>query len=127
MEVKIWSKFLLNVGINQVVAVYGENFGSVQKAGELRGRMIAAMREVIPIAEREGVALSEKDIDYWLKVVDSLDSKGKPSMRQDVEAKRITEVELFSGTVLKFSQKHGIESPVNQDLYEKIKVIEAGY
>jgi 2-dehydropantoate 2-reductase len=127
MEVKIWSKFLLNVGINQVVAVYGDNFGSVQKAGELRGRMIAAMREVIPIAEREGVALSEKDIDYWLKVVDSLDSKGKPSMRQDVEAKRITEVELFSGTVLKFSQKHGIESPVNQDLYEKIKVIEAGY
>ncbi|WKY44979.1 ketopantoate reductase family protein [Eubacteriaceae bacterium ES2] len=127
MEVKIWSKFLLNVGINQVVAVYGEDFGSVQMVGELRERMIAAMREVIPLANLEGVPLSEKDVDYWLKVVDGLDPKGKPSMRQDVEAKRFSEVELFSGTVLEFSRKYGIDSPVNQDLYGKIKVIEASY
>ncbi|WKY48144.1 ketopantoate reductase family protein [Eubacteriaceae bacterium ES3] len=127
MEEKIWSKFMLNVGINQVVAVYGQDFGSVQKPGELRDMMIAAMREVIPVAECEGVKLSEEDIFYWLDLIDSLDCSGKPSMRQDVEAKRKSEVDLFSGTVLKLSRKHGIASPVNKDLFEKIKALESDY
>ncbi|AFA48346.1 ketopantoate reductase family protein [Acetobacterium woodii] len=127
MERKIWSKFMLNVGINQVVSVFGENFGSVQKMGELRDLMIAAMAEVIPLAQKEGIDLNQADINYWLGVVDALDAKGKPSMRQDVEARRPSEVELFSGTVIQLGKKYGIVTPVNEMLYNKIKKVESSY
>jgi len=127
MERKIWAKFMLNVGINQVVSVFGENFGSVQKPGKPRELMIAAMNEVIPVARKEGVALGEEDITYWLKVVDDLSPEGKPSMRQDVEARRPSEVELFSGTVNRLSVKHGLETPVNEFLYETIRELERAY
>lgn len=59
MDRKIWAKFMLNVGVNQVVSVCGENFGSVKKPGEARELMIAAMAEVIPVARQEGVDLDE--------------------------------------------------------------------
>ena len=127
MDRKIWSKFMLNVGVNQVVSTFGENYGSVQRPGEPRELMIAAMAEVIPIARKEGVDLNEADITYWLGVVDSLSASGKPSMRQDVEARRPSEVELFSGTILALSAKHSIVSPVNAMLYEQIKALEARY
>lgn len=127
MDRKIWAKFMLNVGVNQVVSVFGEDFGSVQKPGKPRELMIAAMNEVIPVARKEGVALTAADITYWLGVVDALSPQGKPSMRQDVEARRPSEVELFSGTVNRLGEKHGIDTPVNGFLYEAIKALESTY
>lgn len=127
MDRKIWAKFMLNVGVNQVVSVCGENFGSVKKPGEARELMIAAMAEVIPVAQKEGVDLDNADITYWLEVVEALNDEGKPSMRQDVEARRPSEVELFSGTVVALGKKYGIKTPVNAMLYEKIMTIEKSY
>lgn len=127
MKHRIWGKFMLNVGVNQTVAVYKSNYGEVLREGEARKTMIAAMREVITISEKEGINLSEADLDYWLKVLGTLNPEGKPSMAQDVDAKRFSEVELFSGTVLKYAKKHGIEAPVNKLLYEKISSIESEY
>jgi 2-dehydropantoate 2-reductase len=48
-------------------------------------------------------------------------------MRQDLEDRRYSEVELFAGTILELSKKHGIPAPVNKMLYERIKLIESQY
>lgn len=127
MKKRLWGKFMLNVGVNQTVAVYETNYGGIQTEGEARETMIAAMREVIPLSEAEGVTLTEGDLAYWLKVLSTLNPEGKPSMRQDMEAKRCTEVELFSGTVLALGKKHGLLNPVNKELYRRIKELERNY
>lgn len=127
MTHRLWGKLMLNVGVNQTVAVYRGNYGEVQKEGEARDTMIAAMREVISISEKEGISLTEEDLNYWLKVLSHLSPEGKPSMAQDVEAKRLSEVELFAGTVVKIGEKHGISTPVNKMLYRKIREVESEY
>lgn len=127
MRRRLWGKFMMNTGVNQVVAVLGTCFGDIQKEGFARDTMVQAMREVAAISENEGLYLNENDIAYWLKIADSLSSLGKPSMRQDIEAKRPTEVELFSGTVIKLGEKYKIPTPVNNMLYEKIKEAECRY
>jgi 2-dehydropantoate 2-reductase len=125
MPKRLWGKFMLNVGVNQAVTVFETNYGGILRPGEARDTMIRAMREVIPLSEREGVPLSEVDVAYWLDVLSGLNPAGKPSMRQDIEAGRPTEVELFSGTVLALARKHGIACPVNQMLYDRISRMEA--
>jgi len=127
MNKRIWGKFMLNVGVNQTVAVYESNYGEIQKMGAARDTMIAAMREVIVLSEREGINLTETDLMYWLNVLDQLSPEGKPSMRQDMEAKRFSEVELFSGAVLELGKKYSVSTPINQELYRRIKEIEARY
>ena len=52
---------------------------------------------------------------------------GMPSMRQDVLAKRPTEVEQFAGVVRRLAKKHGMPTPANDFFYEKIREIEANY
>ncbi|MCM3669719.1 2-dehydropantoate 2-reductase [Mesobacillus maritimus] len=127
MYKRLWSKFMLNVGVNQTVAVFGSNYGAIQQNGEARDMMIAAMREVMVLSRKEGIQLTENDIEYWLTVLSKLSPDGKPSMAQDLEAKRFSEVELFSGTVLKLGKKHGIPTPINDELYKRIKGIESEY
>jgi 2-dehydropantoate 2-reductase len=122
-----WGKFMLNVGLNQTVAVYGETYEDTQKEGFARETMIAAMREVISLSQKAGVNLSEEDLNYWLNVLATITPSGKPSMRQDVEAKRFSEVEIFAGTALELGKKYNVPTPVNQLLYDKIKAIESQY
>ena len=50
--------------------------------------------------------------------------KNKPSTLQDQERGRKTEVEMFSGTVVRLGEELGIDTPVNRVLYHGIKVLE---
>jgi len=124
MKNRLWGKFMLNVGVNQTVALYEGNYDTIQTPGKERNTMIAAMREVMELSKYEDVEITEKDLDYWLNILDTLNPEGKPSMRQDTEAKRPSEVDLFAGTVVNLGKKHNIPTPVNQMLYDEIKKME---
>lgn len=127
MKKRLWGKFMVNVGVNQTVAVYESNYGEIQKEGAARNMMVAAMREVMALSQKEGVSLTEEDLSYWLDVLDKLSPEGKPSMAQDLEASRLSEVDLFAGTVLEYGKKHGVPTPVNQEFYDRVKSIENQY
>ena len=122
-----WGKLMLNVGLNQVIMVYEGDYGTVQKPGEPREKMIAAMREVQVLSALEGYPLPDAEFDEWIAMVDSLCAAGKPSMRQDGEAHRLSEVELFAGTINRLGEKHGVPTPVNRWLYDTVKTMEAAY
>lgn len=124
---RLWSKFMLNVGVNQVVMIYEGTYDTIQQPGQARELMKAAMKEVIPLANAEDVKVTEKDLEYYVSLVDTLDPKGMPSMRQDGLAGKETEVELFAGTVLKFGKKHNIPTPINQKIYNRVKEMEKEY
>ena len=123
----LWAKLLLNVGINQTCMVYETSYGGALADEKARTSMFAAMHEVIAVAQREGVNLTEADFLACVKVLEGLAYDGLPSMRQDALAKRKSEVELFAGTILRLAKKHGLVAPVNQCYYDRIKEIEAGY
>lgn len=124
---RLWSKWMLNVGVNQVVMVERGTYGTVQRPGEARERMLGAMREVLALAEKEGVPLTEQDLHEYVSLVDTLNPDGMPSMRQDGIQKRPSEVEFFSGTVLKKARKYRLKTPVNERLYAAVRDMEAAY
>ena len=123
----LWAKLLLNVGINQTCMVYETNYGGAFTNEEARQDMFAAMHEVITVAQREGIKLTEADFEGCVKVLRGLSPEGLPSMRQDAMAKRKSEVELFAGTIIRLGAKHNVPSPVNQRYYDIIKAMEAKY
>lgn len=124
---RLWSKFMLNVGVNQVVMMYEGTFDTIQREGYERTMMIEAMREVINLAEKEGIMVNEKDLEFYVGLVDSLNPDGMPSMRHDGFHRIKSEVELFAGTVIKYGIKHNIPTPINQKIYDTIKLIESKY
>ena len=125
MPRQLWGKLMLNTGVNQTVALYQGTFDTVQQAGEAREMFKAAMREVMAVAHAEGVTLTEEDFKKWLAIMDALDPKGMPSMRQDLKAGRRCELDLFAGTIRELGDKHGIDTPVNDTLYDGISALMA--
>lgn len=122
-----WSKLMLNCGINQICAVYDVTYEGCQKEGKYHNLFIEVMREVAKVAAYQGVELTENDIQNWEKAVDGLSKDSMPSMRQDTRAKRYSEVDLFSKTIIDLAHKHHINVPLNEDLYHKIKLLESKY
>ncbi|MGN1007205.1 MAG: ketopantoate reductase family protein [Aristaeellaceae bacterium] len=124
---RLWSKFMLNVGVNQVVMVFEGTYGTIQAPGRPREMMIAAMREVLELSKYEGVNITEDDLNFYVELMNTMSPQGMPSMRQDGLAHRRSEVELFSGTVCRLAKKHGLSVPVNEWLYARVREMEAAY
>jgi 2-dehydropantoate 2-reductase len=120
----MWWKFMINVGINQASAVLSAPYGIFQTSLHAQQIMESAMREVISVAAPEGINLTEEDIQKWYTFMNSLDPDGKTSMLQDIEAGRITEVDIFAGKVIDLGRNYRIPTPVNEFLFHAIKVIE---
>ncbi len=125
---RLWGKFMLNVGVNQTCLAYSTNYaGTLAEGTEENKIFIAAMEEVITLANAYGIGLTREDLDYYVKIIGTLSPTGVPSMRQDGIAKRYSEVEMFAGTVRRMAKEKRIKTPANDLLYEKIKAIEATY
>lgn len=123
----MWNKFMINVGINQTCMVYETDYGHACAPGEALEDMKGAMHEVIAIADRKGIQLTEEDFEKNLALLRSLNPSGLPSMRQDALAHRRSEVELFAGTMIRLGREMGIPVPVNEKYYEKIMEMEKTY
>lgn len=124
---RMWGKFMLNVGINQTCMVYGTSYSGALSKGAANRTLTAAMREVIALANAEGVVLSEKDLNDYMNVIKTLNPDGTPSMGQDRINQRPSEVDMFAGTVIELAKKHGLYVPENEFLYERAKEIEKEY
>ncbi len=124
---RLWGKLMMNVGVNQVCTVFETDYGGVQRPGEARDILIAAMEEVRAVAAARGITLTEQDRDGYLALMDSLTPESMPSMRQDGLAGRKTEVDIFAGTILRYGEALGLATPVNRWIYDKVTEIEWGF
>lgn len=125
---RMWSKFMVNVGINQVCMVYDTGYGGAMEAdSEARMALIAAMREVIVLANAHGVDLNDNDMQEYINIFSAFPADATPSMGQDRINRRPSEVELFAGTVRRLAQEKGIPVPANDFLYRRVREIEATY
>jgi 2-dehydropantoate 2-reductase len=116
---------MINVGINQASAVLRAPYGVFQTSKEARELMESAMREVIALAGKVHVSLSEQDMADFDPFLAVLSPQGKTSMLQDVEAGRKTEVEMLAGKIIEMGRCVGVPTPINQMLFDQIKKIEA--
>ena len=120
----MWHKFMTNVSENQSAAILRVPYGIwtiSEDANELREQ---AAREVIAIAGKKGIHLTEEDLLEHRTYFESAPFYGKPSTLQDIEAGRKTEVEMFAGAVIRMGKELGIPTPYNQMFYHCIKTLE---
>jgi 2-dehydropantoate 2-reductase len=123
----LWWKLMVNVGVNQASAVTRMPFKVFQTNPDAQALMEVLMREVVTLANAEGVNLTEQDITDWYPIMNQLSPQGKTSMLQDIDARQKTEVEVFSGRVITLGKKHNIPTPVNLTVFQIIRVLEQSF
>ena len=127
MRKKLWWKFMVNVGVNQVSAIKGLRYGELRNDPEAMSLMRQAQKEVLMIAQAEGIPLTDEDILRWEEQLATLSAEGRSSTLHDLWQKRRTEADSFGGEVLRRGLQHGIATPVNAMLQTEIFELEGRY
>lgn len=119
-----WFKYMCNVGENLTCALLGVPFGAFTQSEHANYLRVAAMWEVIRIANKLGISLGEKEVAQQEINLRGIPFKNKPSTLQDLEAGRKTEIDLFAGEVMRMGKRLGVETPVNSMFYHAIRGLE---
>jgi 2-dehydropantoate 2-reductase len=121
-----WSKLIFNATVNAVAALTGLPHDRHFAEGRLGGLVHALVDEGKAAASAAGVELWE---DPWeMNVLATQRGHAhRPSMLEDVTARRPTEIELITGALVCEAEKHGVPVPLHTALYRLVKAKEASY
>jgi len=110
----VWRKVVTNAAVNPTTALLGRVNSDL--LGDPAMGLIAdgLAREVARVATAAGVRMPEDDAVKWWREMAQLTGPNRSSMLQDVEAKRVTEVDAINGAVFREGQRHGVPAPLNQ-------------
>ncbi len=119
---EIWSKFRLNVCNNLPQAILGAGVGCYQDSVHMKQISGGLRRELEAVAAAKGIDISQADSSS------SHGSAVPPSARystlQDLDAGRHTEIDMFSGALVRMGRELGIPTPYNEYTYHMIKALE---
>lgn len=123
---EIWTKGIVNAGINPLTALTGLTNGYLLTVPVLTRLLEKTCLECVQVAWAKGYELNELEMIKKTKNVARLTSDNKSSMLQDIEKKRRTEIESINGRIAKIGKKRAIATPVNSTLVGLITGIEEG-
>ena len=125
-----WSKLIFNATVNGVAALTGlrhdTHFAAEDDASDLGHLVHDLVDEGKRIAAAAGVELHD---DPWEMNVlaTKRGSAHYPSMLEDVDARRPTEVELINGALVREAERLGVDAPLQTAVYRLVKAREASY
>ena len=117
----LWQKLSINCAINPLTALHGINNGDLlthPSASIALREVIMEIEQVLTATGRSGLAT---DVDEMIRQVIVATANNQSSMRQDLEAGRMTEIEFMTGFLCQQAESAGIDVPVNRGLYERVK------
>ncbi len=127
IENLIWSKLLINIGINALTALTRLSNGKLIQFPGTREILEEAVQEGIWIGKKKGIEFIYPDPLGQVRKVCQLTSANISSMLQDVQKKKRTEIDFINGVIVREGQDYGIPMPVNSLLTRLVKTIEASY
>ena len=122
IRAEMWAKFRLNVCNNLPQAILGAGVGCYRDSVHMKAINDGLRRELEAIAAAKGISFDKVD------AVSGRGSAVPPTARystlQDLDAGRHTEIDMFSGALIRMGKELGIPTPYNEYTYHMIKALE---
>lgn len=125
-----WSKLIFNATVNSVAALTGlphdPHFAAEEEATDLGHLVHDLVDEGKAVARAAGIELHD---DPWeMNVLATRRGAAHyPSMLEDVEAHRRTEIDLITGALVREAGRHGVGVPLHTALYRLVRAKEESW
>jgi 2-dehydropantoate 2-reductase len=124
---ELWAKLLVNCAYNAISALAQAPYARLAALPEIRAVQHAIVREVVALAQAEGVALQvEPSLQAVERIARTMPAQYS-STAQDVARRKPSEIDHLNGFVARRGRELGVAVPVNQTLHALVKLVEAGY
>ncbi|ORJ59238.1 ketopantoate reductase family protein [Geothermobacter hydrogeniphilus] len=120
----VWTKAVNNSCMNPVCAVTGKTMFEVINDPIVYSLVDALLKEGVMVARANELLLGP---DFYLECLDYIKGAGhhKPSMLQDIEAGRQTEIDYLNGKIVEYGERAGVMTPHHRTLRTLVKALEA--
>ena len=120
IEAALWQKFLFVVSWGGVGTVTDAPIGVVRSLPETRLMLEQSMSEVLSVAQARKVAIDGDTVGKTMDFVDTLPPAGTTSLHRDIKSGFPSELESWSGAVVRFGNHAGVPTPLNQFIYHSL-------
>jgi len=119
----VWRKTLMNSSMNPLCAVTGRTMVELILDPVLFNLVDALIKEGVAVARANEVALG---YDFYRYCINYIKGAGnhKPSMLQDIEAGRRTEIDFINGKIIEYGHQSAIPTPYNNMIRGLVKALE---
>jgi 2-dehydropantoate 2-reductase len=121
----VWSKLVINVGINALTALTGLPNGRLLDFPQLRALMADLVSEAVNVAAARGVGLTYAEPLAMVYTVAEKTGRNRSSMLQDFDHKRPSEIDFINGAIVREAEGLGIEVPVNRTVTRVVQALDA--
>jgi 2-dehydropantoate 2-reductase len=119
----VWSKAVNNSSMNPICAVTGKTMSDVINDPILFNLVDSLLKEGVAVARANEFILGP---DFYPDTISYIRNTGhhKPSMLQDIEAGRRTEIDFINGKIIEYGVRVGMTTPFNTTLRSLVKALE---
>jgi len=119
----IWSKLLINVGINAMTALLNVTNGRLLEFADIKDIM-AEMVEAMAVAKARGISLNYADPLAVVYDVAAKTGANFSSMLQDFQKNRRSEIDFMNGAIVREAKELGIPVPVNETVTRLVRTLD---
>ncbi len=119
----VWRKTLMNASMNPLCAVTGKTMVELILDPILFNLVDALIKEGVVVARANEFVLGSGFYPYCINYIKSAGNH-KPSMLQDIEAGRRTEIDYINGKIVDYGHQAGIPTPYNTMIRGLVKALE---
>ena len=127
IEQLIWEKFICNVAWSGSCSIFKKTLGEVMSNEHMYNIAKGCALEAKKMGDLKNVNFTFDDTVNYITEFGKKLLNSKPSMLQDVEAKRLSEIDAINGMVVTLGIENNIDTPFNTAVTSIIKGQEADY
>lgn len=120
----LWSKLIVNAGINALTAVLGVRNRELLRMDETKDILEMAVLEAVEVAAASGVEFDGPEMVKKVMAVAFATGDNYSSMLQDITNKRKTEIDAINGAIVREGGKHSVKTTVNSVLTNLVRAKE---
>lgn len=120
IESEVWSKLLFVASVGGVGAVTRATIGEMRSVPETRAMLERAMAEIQSLAGARGIAVADDAVESAMGFVDALPPEGTSSLQRDIAAGRRSELDAWSGAVVRLAREHDVKTPTHDFIYASL-------
>ena len=121
---RLWQKLVVNAGINPFTALLDCPNDEILNSSLYQQNIDGLCREISFLLRAEtSENIAPKVLQERIETVARNTASNTSSMRADVNARRKTEINFINGYLVQCGKRHGIATPVNQMLAERVQAL----
>jgi 2-dehydropantoate 2-reductase len=120
----LWAKFLFVASWGGIGAITRAPIGVIRSVAQTRRMLEQSMQEIYEVARALKINLEPNPVSASMGFLDTLPPSGTTSLQRDMAENRPSEIDSWSGAVVRLGREAGVSVPTHEFVYNSLLPLE---